>query len=460
MLSPKIGGRLSRKQREKKEARDIGFYAYKNAKTLAAERGKDISKAINMGLPENRILSKLGLDYKPIKNISINAHGAIGEGLKPAFIKVPKNIVIMYLGEIGRKSTVEDPETFICNDTPPRQIALPGEKVPNVELSSSRHNEDFGDIDEWESGIYECIDDNPVNKLKITEDLLTPFEEQITFLSVVLPKISKAIGNQHWGFVKLNSCLGFCDLYYSKENLDKFTLGIDTHLMGWNREVSHNDVGLTSIDFDDVTLQLNFHPTTNKDLHNLIYELFYASIGVHSFYDKEKREENIRKMVNLTAKFIRTYPQVNYKGNTVTVYEDLPNKAGTFMQNHVHFTQAINDGNQAAISYLWSKVFNGKENEALVLPLCEYIYYARAGGNHALARWMQDLELKKIGSTVEEVADLLVKSKYSVNIFGVYDARYDHPDSKYWKQNRQQTGGFSLINRPSPPMKGGFFICY
>ena len=99
MLSPKdkhIGGRLSRKQREKKEARDIGFYAYKNAKTLAAERGKDISKAINMGLPENRILSKLGLDYKPIKNISINAHGAIGEGLKPAFIKVPKNAIINY----------------------------------------------------------------------------------------------------------------------------------------------------------------------------------------------------------------------------------------------------------------------------------------------------------------------------------------------------------------------------
>lgn len=462
-----LGGRLSRKQREKKTERENLHYRYKQIRTLAEERGKDITKLISMDLPDYRILGKLGLDKdKPVRRISINAHGAIGD-MKPAFIKVPKNIVLMYVGEIGRKAII-DADTFVCNNYPPRQIALPGEKVPNVELSPSRDNQ-YGENDGWESGIYDCDGASPI-RLGITEEFLPPFEEgedKITYLSVVLPMISKAIGRNKWGFVKLGACLGFCNLSYSKENLDKFTAGIDTKKSGWSRQEQYADAGLIEREMDDFMHQLNYHPTNDKRLNNLIVDLFYAATGASRFFDEENinpklravvptNKENLRTMVKLTAEITKNYPQVNYKGNTATVYGELPGRAGSFMQNHVHFLQAINDGNQRAISYLWSKVFNGEENGPMVLPLCEYIYYARAGGNHALARWMQDLDLKPEGHTVDDVANLVANAKYSSVVFDVFDERYDHLDSPYWGQ----TGGFSLFNRPPPPMKGGFFICY
>ena len=86
-----------------------------------------------------------------------------------------------------------------------------------------------------------------------------------------------------------------------------------------------------------------------------------------------------------------------------------------------------------------------------------------------IKRYTTIIDYDKIGFDVEVMIEIRIsKGKlfnvekeiaHHPNVFGVYDERYDHPDSTYWEKNGQ-TGGFSLINRPPPPMKGGFFICY
>ena len=208
--------------------------------------------------PNEDILSKLNLDEnKSIVNMIINGHGAIIPTGDPTMDKrlsspiiVPKNIVLLIFGTVGRYlwTSCNITENQRTNDNicqrikTPRHIILPGQKIFDIALASSIITQDT-----FKSGVYTCqyTKEHGIHSVKTKglEDYLfapeirkryrnrvegtrkgsnrnikvkelTENQKKLnkTKLSILLQEISKNLKENEYGFVNLHACLGMHDV--------------------------------------------------------------------------------------------------------------------------------------------------------------------------------------------------------------------------------------------------------
>ena len=391
MGAQQSGGRLSGPQWEKKEKRKENRDRYERVK----EQVGDISKAVFIDLPPHRVLKRLGLDStKKIKNIIVDGHGELYDTKNPEYLlDVPDNIVVMYLGELGRL-TMSYPNQSGCNLTP-SSIALPGTTIPNVKVYSSTLNNNF------KSGIYVCNDDGETQtKFKTRyRRILQAGDESRVSLEDILNEISEQLPEDTYGFVKVYTCLGACD-WLPKNTIDIYRNKLDDKIKPYyiGREIQRVETRPPEVIVasDNRRHFVPFNPTDDKRLHKIRKNLFDAikKGAAHDFYF-------------WTGEFTDKYPSLELHDNVVerlVLLSGLDEALLSFYIRHTLMIRAIVAQDKPAIKDLWDSSF--QDENSILLPLKYYIKYAK-NNNLFIWKWMQSLEQLPWFDSIKSIVGML-----------------------------------------------------
>ena len=410
-----------------------------------------------LDMSDERILKRLGIyedcfgvnDYdckNSIKNIVVDAHGELVSG-KNQVITVPKNIVVLFMGEIGKLLLSDSMVTHsVCSKQKiPYQIALPNSKIPNINLQGEyKLNRKIS------TGIFDCekipsfktiapfryplkgfenwllpIDENIKNNMilpvknamfskKDEKTLKIQKEKHEIQLSEVLREISKKIGRNNYGFVYVTSCLGTTCQWGTTDEIEIYTNPLKDDgkslfsfkkgytvktVPRWFVTTKHflNDkIEYNPVDTNDKKLAYLRKKIVNNILNDTenMFELMELFVAMITSYPNEKLEDHILKSSD-----------INKLSN---------NNSRLFYRMHISFINSIRTRNTVTIELSWNMQ---SRDDIILLPKIYYASFAKSLGLLDIKTFIEKLENKKeYFDTIDDYNDFLLLNEL-INVF-------------------------------------------